>query len=557
VQDEGILLTGGLILVAGSVAGLFARLVRLPTLTGYLAAGILLGPYGFDLLPHARAEALARPVTDLTMALVLFVLGGQFRVDKIRGKERPTLVLSAVEAVITALLVVAVAWPILGHFSGALLLGVMAVAVAPATTLAVLQEYDADGPTSLSLQLVTALSNVWSIFFFEMALLVLVALRGGDATAESLAWAIAGSVLYGVLAGHALIVLQGRVGFRNYALPLLTILLLTIGLCKASHVPFMLTFLVTGGVVVNRSRYFESLVGAMENFAQPAYAAFFVLSGWHLDFEVLGQHWLAAGAYVLARTVGKVAGARAGLRLAGLSGSEEGHSPNLGLGLLCQAGAAIALAHLAMRYDQELGRQLLTIILGGVVIFELLGPLLVKRVVLAAGEVRIGKLLVRPGAGDSVPWRDLLQSLVRGRRELSGRGLDELHVSDVMRAGVKPLPANSSMDDMLRYANQSALTQYPVVSDQGQLRGVIRLEDLSQLVYDPQASAIVIADDVISVPAAQASLAADASIDNAAEFFSSYDGNAVPVVDNYGSRRYRGIVERAEVLRLVREARRS
>lgn len=551
MQDESILLTGGLILVVGTLAGILARVVRLPTLTGYLAAGIALGGEGFDLLPHQQAEQLARPVTELTMAFVLFVLGGQFRMEKLRGRIRRVLGLSAIEAAVCFAAVTAVAWPLFDDPAGASLLGVMAIAVAPATTLVVLQEYHAEGPISDTLQLLTALSNVWSVVFFELGLLLLAALSGGDAPVHEIAWQIVGSLLYGVLAGHALILLQERFGMSNYALPLLTILLTTIGLCHATNVPFMLAFLVTGSVVANRSSFFDPINNAMESFAQPAYVAFFVLSGWHIDFSVLADSWLLAGLYIVARTVGKLLGVELGLRVTGLPADpkQEG-GPPLGLGLVCQAGAAIALAHLASRYDEELGRQLLTVILGSVAVFELVGPLLVKRVVLAAGEVQMGRLIVRPRGGEGRRWLDAIRRMLRGR--WAADEVERVTVEQIMRRGIEPLPAKGTMDEVLRYANHSPFNQFPVVDDDGTLTGMVRLKDLSELVYDPQAAALVIADDLVSIAPEQAALRAGATITEAASFFSEYAGNTVPVVDDRDGMHYRGVVERAEVLRTLR-----
>ena len=85
MESGGVLLVLGLVLVAGMAGGVVARLLRLPALTGFLGAGIALGPHGFDLVPHAAAQTLGGPVNDLAMALVLFVLGGQFTLRRMRG----------------------------------------------------------------------------------------------------------------------------------------------------------------------------------------------------------------------------------------------------------------------------------------------------------------------------------------------------------------------------------------------------------------------------------------------------------------------------------------
>ncbi len=578
--SEHFVLIAGLLLVMGVLFGALAQAVRLPALTGYIAAGIVLGPFGVGLLPgplldwlghtvwsgaeskldgllpKAATERLAQPVVDLTMALVLFVLGGEFQWRRIRGRAWAALSLSAIEAAITFAVVLAATWPLLGQ-PGASLLGAMAVAVAPATTLVVLQEYRAAGPVSDATRLLTALSNVWCILAFDLILVAVLALTGEGGRGEQFVWSVVGSLAYGMVAGHALILLQERVGSRNYALPLLTTVLLTIGVCKLTGVPFMLVFLVAGAVVANRSSFLPPIRASMEHFAQPAYVVFFVISGWHLDFHVLagGGTLLLVAAYVAARAVGKVTGVATGLHLGrDRSGGLGVEQPTMGTGLLCQAGAAIALAHIAKQYDEALGEKLLNVILGGVVIFELVGPLLVKQVVVRSGEVRMGELLVRTHSGGQTPWLEAVRRTVVGLRD--GRSSRAVTVAELMQPTAEPVPAGAAMDDVLRYADGSTLTRFPVVDEDGRLRGTIDLEELSGLVYDPEAAALVIADDLVSA-GPELSLPEHATPEEAAALFERCRGNAIPVVDDAEARQYRGVVGRAVVLRTVRDARRA
>ncbi len=553
---EGILLTVGLLLVAGVVGGSIAKVFNLPKLTGYLAAGIAVGSQGFDLLPHHQVDALSMPVNELAMALVLFVLGGQFRFSAIRQHLRPLLSMSLAEAAITFGLVTALTWPVLDSIGGAVLLGVMAVAVAPATTVEVLREYRADGPVSDGLRMLCALSNVWAILFFEIALLVLFALSGFDASPWDAAWDMLGALLYGLVAGHALILMQERIGRGNYSVALLTTLLLTIGVCQATGVPHMLAMLVTGAVVVNRSRFFTPVVDSMEHFAQPAYVAFFVLSGMHLDFQILVDNWVAASLYVLARVIGKVIGARVALRASkdAIPGLEAVGGPPIGLGLLCQAGAAIALASLAKEYDEELGTQLLNIVLGAVVVFELLGPLFVRYVVIAAGEVRISELM-KGGQRekDKLTWFRVVTRALRGRDIAApGMTLDDLEVQQIMRRSPRVLDATASLDEVLRFANQSPFNQFPVVGEGDILLGVIALQDLEQVTFDRRVAGLVIARDLVSAEPSQCSIPQSASLAEAVAFFQDYEPNTAAVVLDRDRGTLVGMIERAEVLGLVR-----
>ncbi|MCH2112729.1 MAG: cation:proton antiporter, partial [Planctomycetes bacterium] len=542
-------------LVGGILCGAVARLLRMPTLTGYIGAGLILGHHGFDLLPHEHVDALTGPVNDVAMALVLFVLGGQFKLDTLRKSGRSLVGVSTLEGAFTFLVVTGLSFAVLDGWQGPILLGIMAIAVAPATTVVVLEEYDAQGPTTDALKLLTALSNVWAVLLFEFTLLGIVFFSGiGEVGAGAALWDIGGALCFGLLAGHALIVIQDRAGHGNYSLPLLAVLSLTIGGCKITGVPHMLAFLVTGAVVANRSRYLEPIQKSMEAFAPTAFVAFFVISGLHLDFRVLADNWIAAGMYVLARTIGKVLGARIGLHFAGLDilNPKDRSSPPLGLGLLCQAGAAIALAQVASEFNPELGHQLLNIILGAVVIFELVGPFLVKHVAVAAGEVNIGHLLVRHSEEERAP--SMLASFIRamrGRRHAKSYDLRELTVSQIMRSAHAPLSDSAGMDEILRYANRSRVNQFPVVTQEGTLVALVRLRDLEELAFDPHAASLVIASDLTSLAPDEASLTADTPVEHAAKLFGNFTGNNMAVVDDKQDWQYLGMVERADLLRIL------
>ena len=554
MDQPGLLLSVGLLLAAGILCGSLARLVKLPTLTGFLAAGILLGHHGFDLVPHRIVEKITDPVNDLAMSLVLFVLGGQFHFQKIRSIAKQTLVVSATESMITFSLVTILTWPVLGTFAGAVLLGVMAVAIAPATTVEVLREYKAQGPATDTLKLLTGLSNIWAVLVFEGVLLILLATQGADASPQDVVWDVVGSLAYGFIAGHALIFLQEKTRRDTSSVPLLVVLFLTIGFCKATGVPQLLAMLVTGAVVVNRSRFFEPITSSMDAFAQPAFVAFFVLSGLHLDFGILQDYWIAVSIYILARIIGKVAGARLGMRwgemkLPGLLGKG---SPPLGLGLLCQAGAAIMLANLAKEYNPELGDRLLNIILGAVVVFEIGGPLLVKHVAVAAGEVRIGSLLTHGTRREGPGWIASIWRTLRGRRLSADTGLDGIKVEQIMRQAISSLPMEATLDEVLRFANHSPFNHFPVVNQDNQLTGMIALADLNQVAYDRRLAPLVTANDLAGLTLSQSALAADADLNHAMEFFHNFEGNTAAVVESSDNPRLVGMMERGELLSLVR-----
>ncbi|HEX9793209.1 MAG TPA: cation:proton antiporter [Planctomycetota bacterium] len=558
---DGLLLSLGLVLAIGTIAGVLARMLRLPALTGYLATGV-----GFHYLPQlfgdgtppwsGHFEILSRPVNDFAMALVLFVLGGHFRIDRFRPIARGMFAIVVIESLLTFTLVTLAVLPAIGDGAAAVLLGVLAVAVAPATTLSVVREYRAAGPLSESLLLLTALSNLVAVFAFEIALLVLASMQGGEAAAGPLpiAWDLAGSLLAGLVAGYALIELQKRIGPRNPSLPLAAILLLTIGVCELADVPHMLAFLVTGAVVANRSNFFDPIEVSMETFAQPAYVAFFVLGGWHLDIQVFVASGVTIALYVLARTIGKIVGTRMGMRIGGIT---LGATAQPGLGLLCQAGAAIALAGVVgQRYSGELSELLLSVILGAVLVFELVGPLLLRYALVGSGEVPMSQLITHAPRDSATGWRVLLRR--RARTLWRGRdgSIAELPVERVMRSSRATLPADAGMDEVLRFANHSPFNALPVVEHGQRLVGVIAVADLDEFAYDPKVARLVVAADLAGWSPGEAAVPAAATVAEVAVFFQNFRGNTAVVIDSVESGRFLGMVERTEILRLMRHAHR-
>jgi Kef-type K+ transport system membrane component KefB len=550
----------GILLASGIIGGWVAHRLKLPALTGYLAAGIGINYFSHHIgVSHESLELLRLPINDFAMALALFVLGGQFkrRPNAKSINEQPSTIIRAslTESLFTFVMVGVLCSVALHDLKGGLLLGVLAVAVAPATTLEVLHEYGAKGSATRTIKMLTALSNVWAIFAFELAMLVLFAISGSsDVGISGPLWDALGSVLYGLVAGHMLILFQERLGAGNYVVPLLVTIFLTVGFCELTDVPHMLAFLVTGAVVANRSSFFSHITEDMDGYGQPAFVLFFVLSGSHFQFSELAENWLVVGLYVLGRVIGKVMGTNIGFHgLRSKPNLSSNKNPPIGLGVLCQAGAAIALAGYVSRYDADLSERLLAIILGSVVIFELLGPLLVKRVVVAAGEVDVGHILSRNqtiSSGSS--WFKAIKRTLARNTHFSGSTPQEIIIRDIMKPISGALQRSEKMDKILSFANHSAFNHFPVVDSHNTLLGVIALQDLSEVAYDHHVANLITAEDVISLSPEQASLSAKCSLADALAFFQEFDGNTVAIVEDSAAPVLCGMLERTEVLNLAR-----
>ena len=387
------ILSVGLILVAALLAGHLAQLVRVPEVTGYLLIGVLIGPASLDLISHDNLTALGF-LSEVALGLILFNIGAIFEASNFRrvgpGVVRVTLFEAglAFALVLVTLLLAGLAWPL------ALLLAVVAMETAPATTLMVLNEYDAKGPLTERLLALVALNNMFVLVTFGLVSAVLTLLEpsaeGGLMSAyragHGLAWTIAGSVALGAIMGLGTDALATRAKESGESMiQSVGVVLVTVGASRWLGVSPLIATLTLGATVVNASAYGDRLLRALGRADPPLYAAFFVLAGAELvPSSVLGLG-LAGLAYTVARTVGKVTGARLALR-------HERVDPivrqQLGLCLISSSSLAVGLTIQIRSAFPQYAATVTGIVLAAVVIFEVIGPLLTRRAIILAGEAQ-------------------------------------------------------------------------------------------------------------------------------------------------------------------------
>ena len=385
------ILSVGLILMAALLAGHLAQLARIPEVTGYLLVGLLIGPATLDLISHDDLAALGF-LSEVALGLILFNIGSLFEYTAIRhlaaGVARVTFweATGAFVLVGLALLLVGLPWPV------ALLLAAVAMETAPATTLMVLQEYDAHGPMTDRLLPMVAMNNMYVLVSFGLVSAVLTfvlqadggLLAGAYRAAHALAWSVAGSAALGVLLGLGMDLWAARARERGEAMILAVgVVLIAVGLARWLGLSPLICTLVVGATVSNASARSERLVRAMGNAGPPLFAAFFVLAG----AELVPSRLLALGAtgavYALARTVGKVGGARIGMRGQPVQPVVR---EQLGFCLLSSSSLAVGLTLQVRESFPQYAAATSGIVLAAVLIFEIAGPLLTRRALVRTGE---------------------------------------------------------------------------------------------------------------------------------------------------------------------------
>lgn len=403
----GTTLAAGFLILCALLAGDLFKRMGLPKLTGYLATGIIVGPYVLGLVSRTMLIDL-RIFNGVAIALIALTAGSELDFRSMRPLLRGILWISAT-AVAGTMVVLAVATFFLRDllpFAGSLnqvqmmglaaLLGVTLASQSPAVVVALRKEMDADGPMSRTVLGVVVLSDLLVIVLFALVSGIVRPLIGGGADAmagTSLAWEVFGSFGAGALIGLAII---GYLRFAPGGGPLFVVItgFLSAEIGQRVHLDPLLIALCAGVLVRNASDLGDRLHHDIEEASLPVYVAFFAVSGATIHLDALQQMGLTAALFVLIRGASFLLGTQAGARLAG---SPDVVRRYAGFGLMPQAGLALALALLFARSFPSLGEEASAFVFGVVALNELIAPVLYRRALIKSGESgRVPEPLVAP-----------------------------------------------------------------------------------------------------------------------------------------------------------------
>ena len=397
-------------LVGGLLLTRLTRLIHLPAVTAYLVAGLLLGPFflgrlglpglGFTSLEQVEALSI---VTQTALGFIAFAMGNEFRLSQLRAIGSRAIFVGVAQAVFTTVVVDIVliglhlCFPDMLSVPCAITLGAIASATAPAATLMVVRQYKADGPMTRLLMLVVAIDDAVGLLLFSVSFGIATALSNGQVSVTAVVVEplveIVLSLGLGAAMGLLLHWVERFFHSRSKRMSLsVAFVMLTVGLSTLEftlagiHCGFslLLVCMMTGTIFCNVCSTSEELMERVDGWTMPLNILFFVISGAELDLAVLSQPvtLIVGVVYILSRSAGKYFGARFSCRAI--------HEPkpitdHLGITLLPQAGVALGMALTAATLaDGALARN---VILFSVLVYELVGPALTKRSLLAVGEI--------------------------------------------------------------------------------------------------------------------------------------------------------------------------
>ncbi len=381
-----VIISLALMLFAGFALTRLTKPLRLPNVTAYIAAGILIGPYGLGLIPQELVSGMDF-LPDIALALIAFSTGEFFKLSTLRRNGAKVVWITLCEALLaSAAVFVLLRFVFRLELAFSVVLAALASATAPASTMMTIRQTGAKGDFVDTLLQVVALDDVVGLILYSAAISVALASQAGGAgfTAQTLVKPILLNLLVlglgGVFGFFMKLLMPARRSTDNKLIISLSLLFAFCGVCALADVSPLLGCMAMGTVYTNLAEN-DRLFKQLGYFSPPILLLFFVRSGmnFHLDAllqpagSVGGVPLLGVGVgYFLARIAGKYAGAWLGCAAVGKARRVRDY---LGLALIPQAGVAIGLAALGARtLGGETGRSLETIILASSVLYELLGP---------------------------------------------------------------------------------------------------------------------------------------------------------------------------------------
>ena len=398
-------------LIGGLMLSRLTKLMNLPAVTAYLVAGLLIGPFclgrlnipglGFQTLQQVEVMGI---ITETALGFIAFTIGNEFRLSQLKTMGRSAITIGILQAVITTIVVdiiligLHLCFPKVISVPVAITLGAIASATAPAATLMVVRQYKADGPLTRLLMLVVAIDDAVGLVLFSVSFGIATALSSGHVSVLAVVvepiLEIVLSLCLGSLMGWFLNWVEQYFHSRSKRMTIsVAFVLLTVGLSSVHfevagvHCGFslLLVCMMTGTIFCNICSTSEELMERVDNWVMPLNVLFFVISGAELDLEILAQPVtiLVGVIYILARSAGKYYGAAISCKLTRQS---KPITDNLGITLLPQAGVALGMAMTAASLEN--GALARNVVLFAVLVYELIGPALTKRSLMAAGEIQ-------------------------------------------------------------------------------------------------------------------------------------------------------------------------
>ncbi len=409
-----ILLSISIAILAGLMLSRVAKILKLPAVTAYLVAGILVGPYllgaigvdGLGFTSNEKIEALSL-FSDVALGFIAFSIGNEFRLTQLKKIGKQATVIGIFQALFTCIVVdaflIGLHFIIPDKFSleAAIVLGAVATATAPAATLMVVKQYKAKGKLTDILLPVVALDDAVGLMVFAVSFGVAKSISTGSVNILSVVVSpvleVVLSLILGAVMGFVFNYCEKLFHSRSKRLSISVVfVLMTVALSMLKfdlgnglHIEFssLLSCMMLGTVFCNVCEISEELMDRVDRWTAPLLVLFFVLSGAELELSVFkeGIIILIGVIYIISRSLGKYFGARFSAQM---THCDDSIIKYLGVTLLPQAGVALGMAMKAQTLGAE-GMIVSNITLFAVLVYEIFGPMLTKISLVRTGDIQL------------------------------------------------------------------------------------------------------------------------------------------------------------------------
>ena len=410
-HTASILLSLSIALLAGLLLSRLVKLVKLPAVTAYLIAGVLIGPFvlgAFGMpgigITTEQLEGFGI-ISDVALGFIAFSMGNEFRLAQLKKIGKQATIIGIFQALFTTLVVDAAL--ILLHFAmpdklslpAAIVLGAVATATAPAATLMVVKQYKAKGPVTDILLPVVALDDAVGLMVFAGSFGVAKSISTGAIDILSVivepVLEVVLSIVLGAVMGGIFTFCEKFFHSRSKRMAVsVTFVMMTVAISSLKfnvghfHVGFssLLACMMLGTVFCNFCDVSEELMDRADRWTAPILILFFVISGAELELSVFADIAvvIAGVIYIISRSIGKCSGAFISAKM---TKCDKNIVKYLGITLLPQAGVALGMAIKAIELGPD-GAIVRNITLFAVLIYEIVGPYLTKVALTKAGDIK-------------------------------------------------------------------------------------------------------------------------------------------------------------------------
>lgn len=374
-----------IMLLTGFLMTRITNKLKLPNVTAYIVAGILIGPFCLHLVPMEIVDGMDF-LPDIALAFIAFSTGEYFQFSTLKKNGLKVVIITLLEALLATVVVFVLTFFILKlDLAFSIVLAALASTTAPASTVMTIRQTGAKGDFVDTLLQVVALDDIVGLLAYSTAISIAVySYAGGKFSVLNIALPVAkniGVLLMGAVFGVILhFALGSRHSHDNRLIISIALLFSFCGICTLLDTSPLLGCMSMAMIYFNMSAD-RNLFQQLNYFSPPILLLFFVRSGISFDLKALVTPSGRIGhtpliiigvLYFIVRIIGKYVGAWLGCFLTGKSKKTRNF---LGLALIPQAGVAIGLVALGARtLGGEEGEALQTIILASSVLYELIGP---------------------------------------------------------------------------------------------------------------------------------------------------------------------------------------